>query len=142
MGAKMPYRYETTVKLYDTDAAGIMFFANYFRAGHDAYQAYLESCGFSFARVLDEGKLLIPIVHAEADYFQPLVVGDRLTIILTCTTISTHSFVLNFELQRADKSVAGSVRTAHAMIDRASNEKLPLPPLLRKALEKIYVEKS
>lgn len=138
----MAFNYETNVKLYDTDAAGIMFFGNYFRVGHDAYQAYLESCGFSFAKVLDEGKLLIPIVHADADYLQPLVVGDRLTIILTCTTISTHSFVLNYELRRADKSVAGKVCTAHVLIDRATNEKIELPPLLRQALEKIYVAKS
>jgi 1,4-dihydroxy-2-naphthoyl-CoA hydrolase len=74
MKSDLGYKIETTVKLYDTDAAGIMFFGNYLRVAHDAYQAYLESCGFSFAEALNEGKLLIPIVHAEADYIQALAV--------------------------------------------------------------------
>ena len=134
----MAFKYETTVKLYDTDAAGIMFFGNYLRVAHDAYQAFLESCGFSFADALNEGKLLIPIVHAEADYMQPLVVGDRLTVELTASKISLHSFVLKYRLCRPDSTLVATVSTVHVTTDRAATEKIELPGTLRQALERIY----
>ena len=134
----MAFKIETTVKLYDTDAAGIMFFGNYLRVAHDAYQGYLESCGFNFADALNDGKLLIPIVHAEADYLQPLQVGDRLTVELTASKISTHSFVLRYRLSRPDHTLAATVSTVHVTTDRGGKEKIELPAPLRKALESIY----
>jgi len=138
MKSDLAYKIETTVKLYDTDAAGIMFFGNYFRVAHDAYQAFLESCGFSFADALNEGKLLIPIVHAEADYMQPMAVGDKLTVELTASKISTHSFVLKYRLCRPDSTLVAVVSTVHVTTDRAANEKIELPALLRQALERIF----
>jgi 1,4-dihydroxy-2-naphthoyl-CoA hydrolase len=134
----MAFRYETTVKLYDTDAAGIVFFGNYFRIAHDAYQTYLETNGVSFAQALRERKILIPIVHADADYLQPSVVGERLTVDLTCSKISTHSFVLRYRVRRFDGAEVASVSTVHVMIELASNQKIELPLPLRQALERIY----
>jgi len=134
----MSFKYETTVKLYDTDAAGIVFFGNYLRIAHDAYQTYLETNGFSFARALTEKKILIPIVHAEADYLQPSVVGERLTVEMTCSKISTHSFVLKYQVMRADGTLIATASTVHVMIELAGNQKIEVPPQLKQALEKIY----
>ena len=134
----MSFKYETTVKLYDTDAAGIMFFGNYLRVAHDAYQAFLESCGFSFADALAEGKLLIPIVHADADYLQPLVVGDRLTVEMSASKISMHSFVLKYRLCRPDSTPVAIVSTVHVTTNRSATEKIELPGPLRQALERIF----
>jgi len=136
------FKYETTVKLYDTDAAGLIFFGHQFRIAHDAYQAYLESCGFSFGRVLDEGEMLIPIVHAEADYLEPVAVGDRLIIELTASRISTHSFVLRYDLRGPDNALVGTVTSAHVTVSRVGQAKLELPTDLRTALEKIYVPRD
>jgi 1,4-dihydroxy-2-naphthoyl-CoA hydrolase len=135
----MSFKYETTVKLYDTDAAGIVFFGNYLRIAHDAYQTYLEANGISFARALAERKILIPIVHAEVDYMQPSVVGERLAIDLTCSKISTHSFVLKYQVMRADGTVIATASTAHVMIELAGHQKIELPLPLKQALEKIYL---
>jgi 1,4-dihydroxy-2-naphthoyl-CoA hydrolase len=134
----MAFRYETTVKLYDTDAAGIVFFGNYLRIAHDAYQTYLETNGISFAQALRERKILIPIVHAEADYQIPSEVGDRLIIDLSCSKISTHSFVLKYQVRRDDGTVIATASTVHVMIELAGNQKIELPLPLKQALERIY----
>ncbi len=133
----MPFQYQTKVQLYDTDAAGILFFGHQFRMAHDAYQAYLEGCGFSFAEVLKRGEILIPIVHAEADFEQPLAVGDKLVIELTATKIAAHSFVLRYLLVNDKQDRMGSVETVHVTIDRPSGQKVELPKPLRTALEAI-----
>lgn len=127
---------ETSVKLHDTDAAGLLFFANQFLFAHDAYEAYLNSQGLGFARLLHEGNYKLPIVRAEADYPRALAVGDRLTIEMTTEKLSTHSFVLAFRLVRPDRFEVGRVRTVHVCVDGAGG-KIPLPTDLRAALEKI-----
>jgi 1,4-dihydroxy-2-naphthoyl-CoA hydrolase len=133
----MSYRYELKVQLHDTDAAGILFFGHQFEMAHDAYQAFLESRGFSFAEVLADGEILIPLVHAEADYLKPLKVGDRLVIELTVAGISTHSFTLSYDFRRPDGEPVGTVKTVHVTVDRGTGAKIELPGPLRKALDEI-----
>ena len=90
-------------------------------------------------QALREKKILIPIVHAEADYAQPSVVGERLTIDMTCSKISTHSFVLKYQVVRVDGTVIATASTAHVMIELTGNQKIEVPLQLKEALEKIYV---
>jgi 1,4-dihydroxy-2-naphthoyl-CoA hydrolase len=133
----MAFQYETTIKLYDTDAAGLLFFGHQLRIVHDAYQAFMEASGFNFGEIFRQGEILVPIVHAEADYLEPLAVGDVLTIMMSATRISEHSFTLNYDLKRTDLTSVGRVQTVHVTVDRASGEKTVLPALLREALQKI-----
>ena len=135
----MPFEYKTKVQLHDTDAAGLLFFGHQFRIVHDAYQAFLESGGLAFGDILDRGEILIPIVHASADYLKPLAVGDRLTVELVASKISTHSFVLNYRLLDTDRELVGTVETVHVTIDRASRKKTRLTEQLRQVLQDILV---
>jgi len=129
------YTCKATVRLYDTDAAGLLFFGNHFRLAHAAYEEFLASNGVDIGAVIREGKHLIPIVHAEADYKAALGVGDNLTVQMTCEKISEHSFVLGFVFLKDKVGEVARVRTAHVMIDAATNEKRPLPANLIAMLE-------
>ena len=65
------YHYQTTIRLHQTDAAGVVFFSNLFVIAHDAYESFLES-HLPLNAILSDGVYIIPIVHAEADYLLPL----------------------------------------------------------------------
>ena len=39
-----------TVKLHDTDAAGILFFASQFKIAHDMYEKLLAQIGYPFSQ--------------------------------------------------------------------------------------------
>ncbi|MCP4230941.1 MAG: acyl-CoA thioesterase, partial [bacterium] len=88
----MIYEFKTSVKMYDTDAAGILFFGNQFRLVEDAYEAYLESKGFPLVNFLDKTSYIMPVVHAETSYRAPLRVSDKIVIKLTIAKIGTTSF--------------------------------------------------
>ena len=133
----MAFQYDTTIKLHDTDAAGLLFFGHQFRIVHDAYQAFMEESGFNFAEIIRQGEILVPIVHAEADYLEPLAVGDKLTIVMSAAKISEHSFTLSYDLQRPNLTSVGTVQTVHVTVDRVSGKKTPLPVSLRGALQNI-----
>ncbi len=127
----------TLVRLPDTDAAGILFFGNYFKLAHDAYEAFMESIGFSLRYVIVEADFLVLIAHAEADYKKPLRLGDKLTVQLAVESISRTSFVLSYVLKDSQETVAATVKTVHVTVDKKSGEKIPLPEKLREKLASV-----
>jgi len=123
-----------TVRLYDTDAAGFLFFGSQFRLAHEALEDFLDHLGLPIAGIIRGGGTLYPVVHAEADYRAPLAVGDRLSVQVAVRAIGERSFTIGYRLLLADGREAGSVVTVHSALDRASGASCPLPEAVRAAL--------
>jgi len=103
----MPFTYERTIRLADTDAAGVVFFAKTLALCHEAYEAALDDAGCPVADFLGrESDTLIPIAKVRADYLRPLFCGDRVRITLRPTRLSEDSFAIDYEIVR----LGGSVR--------------------------------
>ena len=132
----MAFRNKVRVKLQDTDAAGILFFASQLIYAHETFEKFMEQIGFDVPRILKDESYILPIVHADADYSRPLGVGDRLEIELIVAEIGNTSFTLNYFVRKEDGSDVGSCRTVHVTIDKNNRKKIPLPTELRQALEK------
>jgi 1,4-dihydroxy-2-naphthoyl-CoA hydrolase len=128
------YSIETSVKLHHTDAAGLLFFGHQFALAHDCYELFLASHGISFLTVLRDRDYLLPIVHAESDYFAALSVGDMLTIDLHCSRLGETSFTLAFDIKRGSE-VVGKVSTVHVCTDTHTDSKRPLPDEIRLAFK-------
>jgi len=124
-----------TIKLHDTDAAGILFFANQFRIIHDVYELLLAKIGYRFKERLADNDFLIPIVHAESDFLAPLSVSDTIEVSLTVHALGNSSFTLAYELIDLDGRMVGRARTVHVTMDAASKSKIPLPQSFREKLE-------
>ncbi len=127
-----------TIKLHDTDAAGILFFANQFKMAHDLDEHFLAQNGFPFRDIFADQKFLIPIVHAEADYRQTLTAGDTVEIELTVEKIGETSFTLAYHIVDLDGKLVGSAKTVHVIIDPKTRKKMPLPEDLRKMLQEYH----
>lgn len=130
------FTYKTTVKMHDTDAAGILFFGHQFKIIHDAYEQFLESVDFSFAKLLRETNFFIPIIHAEADYKSPLFVGDQLTIKGRLEKVGESSFIIDYEIIDTHNVIVGTARTVHVATNKKTRKKIPLPPNFKKNLIK------
>lgn len=135
------YKYTTTVKLYDTDAAGLLFFGNHFRVAHDAYEAFMESIGLPLGGILRDGQMLLPVVQAKSDYVNPGRLGDHLTVELTCSSSSTHSFTLEYTVSKESGEPLSRLSTVHVCTDAAGRTKQPLPDKLKAGLEKLQTAK-
>ena len=131
------YTYQTKIKLHQTDAAGLLFFAHQFSMIHDAYESLLEQIGFGFAELIRDKGFFLPIVHAEADYTKPLFVGDVLEIQVTVDKIGKHSFTFAYNLLNANQESVGSATTVHVTMDKATQKKIPLPADLREKVESL-----
>ena len=128
----MPFVYSRTVRLADTDAAGVVFFARTLAICHEAYEAALAAAGVDLHELLGAKEIVVPISRSEADYKRPLRCGDRITVSVSPAALSENSFAVRFEIVRLgppDK-VAAAVRTEHVCTAPARRERAPLPPKL------------
>lgn len=66
------YRTEVRIPFQHVDAAGVLFFARLFEHAHQVYEGFMEVIGWPLPQLLGEGALMLPIVHAEADYRSPM----------------------------------------------------------------------
>lgn len=128
------YKVSTVVKLRDTDAAGVLFFGNYFHIIHDAYEAFLESIDFSMSYILNESPVWLLIAHAEADYKKPLAVGDSTVIEIEVGTIGKASFTLKYRVRGSDGTLFAQLKTTHVAVDRKSRKSVRLPESIRDSL--------
>lgn len=131
------YEYKHTVKLADTDAAGVLFFANQFRIIHNAYETFMHLNGFSINRMLNQEKFRLPLVHAEADYMLPINVSDELTIQVRVSKFTASSFTLKYAVYNKD-ILCGTASTSHVSIDVRTGNKIELPEPIFRILETIY----
>jgi 1,4-dihydroxy-2-naphthoyl-CoA hydrolase len=131
------FKYKTQIRLHDTDAAGLLFFANQLVLVHDAYEKLLQKIGFSFEAMLKKRGYFLPIVHIESDYKAPLFVGDEITISVKVANIGTSSFTFVYEIRNKRGILVGTAKTVHVTIRKATKKKITLPKDFRAALERI-----
>ncbi len=113
------------VNLHDTDAAGVLFFAHLFRHAHDAYEAWMANVGFPLDAMIRDGRLRLPLVHAEADYRRPIRHGDAVRVMLAVADVGERRFSIRYRFLTADAELAASVETVHAGIDVDGRKGLP-----------------
>jgi len=128
------FTYRTTVRLPQTDAAGVMFFGEYFTVAHDAYQGFMRHIGLPLVSFLNEHDFLPLIVHAECDYKQAVFTDDELVVAVSVARLGRGSFELSYVIGREDQQPVAMVRTVHATVDKSTHQPISLPEMLRRGL--------
>ena len=128
--------YERTINFRDTDAAGVVYFANGLSLCHEAYEASLAASGINLQSFFKGETIAVPITHASIDFFKPMFCGDRIAIALTPELLSSSEFQINYQLFFAerDKAIAKAI-TKHTCIDVATRKRCNLYPALLEWLE-------
>lgn len=137
----MPFITTNKVRMHDTDMAGILYFPRQFRFAHDALEDFIESEGMTFEQIFHHEKFVFVIVHAEADYYMPVKVGDALEIHLYIERIGASSFTVAYKIYRQpNKELVGSAKTIHVSLESDTRVKIPLPEKLKKSLNKYLIQ--
>lgn len=86
----------------DTDAAGIVFYPNYFRWFDHAALEFLRSIGWPLETLRAQFQVLAPILEAGCRFQHPLRYRDLLTIETIAIEVRTHTFRLEHRVSRGD----------------------------------------
>ena len=131
------FTYTTTLRMHDTDAAGVLYFVNQLRIAHEAFEAFMISAGLGIAQIIQNADFQIVIIHAEADYTAPLFLGDRITVEVIADHIGETSFAILYRFMKDDDHAVGIAKTVHVAIDRKTRKKRHLPVDVRATIEKL-----
>jgi 1,4-dihydroxy-2-naphthoyl-CoA hydrolase len=123
------------VRLHDTDTAGVLFFAHLFRHAHDAYEEFMAALGQPLNGLIRDGCRL-PLVHAEADYLQPIRHGEEIHVTVVLSALGETSFTLDYGFRDGSGTLRAQSRTVHVHLADGTVEAVaaPLPGHLRVAL--------
>jgi YbgC/YbaW family acyl-CoA thioester hydrolase len=96
----MAYEFKATrrVEFSDTDMAGIMHYANFFRFMETAEHGFFRSLGFSIVMGKVDPPLGWPRVHAQCDFTAPLYFEDEVEIhlLVSAKRSKSLSYVFKF----------------------------------------------
>ncbi len=135
MGKRNPKEWlclKRTVRFGETDAAGVVYFLELFRWCHETWEESLEKYGIVLQDIFPTNQIntsqldvALPVTHCEANYFQPLYVGDTINIELNPEKINDSSFVLRFKLKKNGEKI-GTANIKHVSINPITREKCAL----------------
>ncbi len=133
------FEYCFSIRLRDTDAAGVLFFARLLEHAHDAYETLMDQLDHPLPDLLHNASFHLPLVHAEADYLAPLRLGDRVRVSIQVAKLGRRSFTLSYAFATPDGRICARAATVHVAIDAREGKKEALPEPLREALQGLGV---
>ena len=132
---KQGFRYLRVIRFQETDAAGVIYFANLLNLCHEAFEASLAHSGIDLANFFSKDNgTAVPIVHTEADFYRPLRCGDTVVILVCPIQLKSYSFENHYEIfyPNADPSqdngapLVATAQTTHVCINTVSARKTDL----------------
>jgi 1,4-dihydroxy-2-naphthoyl-CoA hydrolase len=132
----MAFNYDYIIQFRDTDAAGVVYFANIISICHIAYEASLIESGIDLQSFVNNSNFAVPITHVSADFFRPLFCGDKIMVELTPYSIDSCKFEIKYQIylnnsQPLDRSlIAATAITKHISIDPIHRQRQQLPVII------------
>jgi 1,4-dihydroxy-2-naphthoyl-CoA hydrolase len=130
----MSFIYQRTVRFQDTDAAGVVYFANVLSICHEAYEASLATSGINLKAFFTHPSVAFPVVHASVDFFRPMYCGDILLISLVPQKTSRDKFTVTYKITGGEVVFAQAM-TRQVCLDVSSRTKRELPEIMINWLE-------
>ena len=142
----MSFSYKYTIQFRDTDAAGVVYFANIISICHVAYEASLIDVGIDLKYFVNNSEFAVPITHVSADFFSPLFCGDRVIIDILPQLIDSCRFEIKYQIKSINQSsqhpsISATALTKHIVIDPQTRKRQELPKILNDWLVN-YTERS
>lgn len=122
------------VRYAETDAQGVVYYANYFVWFEVARIHYLRACGEDYQAWEAQG-LGINIVEAACRYHAPARFDDPLVVRAWVSHVGNSSFRFEYQVlheERGDLLAEG--HTVQVFVDLRAGRSVPLPPRLRQVL--------
>ncbi len=131
-----PFVWPVRVYWEDTDAGGIVYYANYLKFMERARTEWLRAIGVDQVQLKDAHGLMFVVVDVEAHYRKPARYGDQLQVTCKVSETTRASITLYQEVYRetvdGERLLDGRVRAA--CLDAQSYRPRPLPQLLWKQI--------
>lgn len=99
----MPHAFPIRIYYEDTDAGGIVYYANYLKFAERARTEALREAGFNQSALRDEQSVLIVVAHCSIDYRKPARLDDELTVYTRLHELGKVRMTMHQEIHRKNE---------------------------------------
>jgi acyl-CoA thioester hydrolase len=133
-GVKMSFDWPIRVYYEDTDAGGIVFYANYLKFFERARTERLRACGIDQSKLAQQSGIVFVVSETAVQYRAPARLDDLLTISTRIERLGKASVEFVQEARRGEASLAlGTIRVG--CVDLATLRPVALPASVFEALQ-------
>lgn len=128
----MAYEFQWRARSSSVDETNHIYYPRLFDDIDDGIEALLEEIGYPLHRLIPDVKRALPVVHAEADYLDPISFGDT----VSCSLVP-HVGESSIEFRgtgRVDEAQVFEATIVRVFVDMETFEKRPLPEDMRSRL--------
>jgi acyl-CoA thioester hydrolase len=130
------FRLPVRVYYEDTDAAGVVYYANYLKFMERARTEWLSSLGFAVDAVeRDEGVLFV-VHRVEIDFHLPARLGERLDATVSLTALGRARLVVAQDVRR-DDALLTHAQVTLACLDRTRFRPARIPHRIHDRMERV-----
>lgn len=105
------HAFELRVRFGDTDAAGIVYYANYFRYFEAGRAELMRAAGLDYGALTRAADVVLPVVESWCRHRAPAFYDDLLVVDSWIQEIRSATILVGTQVRRADDVVAeGGVR--------------------------------
>ncbi len=134
---KDEFFFDEMVRIYDTDAQGIVHYAGYYRFFTDALEQFSNArAGYLFPAINE--KLWLVVVESNAKYYKSARAGDKIRVGITPSIISEKAIRFDFSIRR-DGDLLCEGYIIQVVIDKNKWKAVPIP---KELIDKLIHKKS
>ncbi len=100
-----PHCFPTRIFWEDTDAAGIVYYANYLRFLERGRSDLVRRAGIDQAALLNREGVMFPVRRCEIDYLQPAHLDDQIEVLTRIKKIGAASMDMDQDILRDEKPI-------------------------------------
>ena len=132
----MTHTFPIRVYYEDTDAAGIVYYANYLKFAERARSEALRLAGFDQSELLEKQHIGFVVRRCACDFLKPAMLDDLLTIETRLADISKVSLTMQQTIRRGTETLV-KLDVKLAVVGKGMKvAKLPEP--IQKAMMKVF----
>ena len=124
-----PFEWPVRVYYEDTDAQGVVYYANYFRFLERARTEWLRSLGVDMVRLMDEERRIFVVADVHARFLSPARLSDELVVTARLEKLTRVSFDIEQNIFRGhaggEPLIKARVKAAYLDADTMRPKRIP-----------------
>ena len=132
--ARETFRFPVRVYYEDTDAAGVVYYANYLKFMERTRTEWLSSLGFDLAAIEREHGIVFVVQRVEIEFRRAAQLSDRLDVTLSLVELGRARLVADQAVKRGTETLTDA-RVTLACLDPATWRPARIPAPVRARME-------
>ena len=116
----------------DTDAGGVVYYANYLKFLERARTEMISSIGLSNKKLLDDYNVLIIVKSCKIEYKKPIILEDIIVVKSKIKSMSRSSFVMQQIIEK-DRNLMSEAEIVLVTVNK-SGKPVKIPNILKEKL--------